>query len=340
MPRIPEILSESVVYFFNSRESAEIGGTDGGTGFILGLATTDYSSDNHLYLVTAGHVIPHNHPVFARSTGAEGALDIVQIEPGQWIRPDSSDSLDLAVCPLGMKRSRNRFKDNWVPSHMLPRSRDNVRTPYNRGDSVFMVGRLIGYEGIGRNVTAVRYGALSVAPPVMVANTILGIHQESYIVELFSAGGFSGSPVFVYNTGTEDVGGGDYVYVPHANAVVPEARGPFLLGVNWGHLGSIVDAEVLDDNDEPIRTMRLRINSYMACVVPAWRLAEFLAQDNLETQRKEAEAAIERERQEIKFQEGSARMDAPDGGVITREQFVAALRLVSRPLDDDSDAMG
>lgn len=159
--------------------------------------------------------------------------------------------------------------------------REPLRWPYGPGEDIIIIGRFLGHDGLTENRPAVRFGNISMAPPLPVRHP-WRIDQESFLVECRSVSGFSGSPVFVYRRGST-----------YNNMVAPigaeESIGePTLLGVDWGHLnyGSTCDY-VIDWADEtPDKAVRV---SGMMVAVPAWRLGELLDSEVVQEVKREEE---------------------------------------------------
>jgi hypothetical protein len=75
------------------------------------------------------------------------------------------------------------------------------------GDTVAMLGSLIGHDGKVRNSPIARFGTIAMMPGDKIKN-LFGADQETYLVECHSIPGFSGSPVFLFlNTFTRSIGG-------------------------------------------------------------------------------------------------------------------------------------
>ena len=126
------------------------------------------------------------------------------------------------------------------------------------GSPVFMIGRLMNHEGRFMNTPAVRFGRISMMPGEPVRNRDTGLDQESFLIEMHSISGFSGSPVFSY-----EEGGASY------------ASNSWLLGIDWGHLPGPDGSTSAD-------------NAGIACIVPSWTLARLLFEDeDVKGQRKE-----------------------------------------------------
>jgi hypothetical protein len=70
--------------------------------------------------------------------------------------------------------------------------------------------------------------------------------------------------------------------------IVSGTFGPWVLGIDWGHLGS-QERVFIEDNES---TYHITDNSGFACVVPAWKLIELLNQEELVKQREVEDARI------------------------------------------------
>ena len=146
-----------------------------------------------------------------------------------------------------------------------------------------MVGRLIQYDGKQRNEPVLRFGNLAMMPyPVM--QSTRARRQESFLVEMRSLSGFSGSPVIVHwvTVGTRPEPERPRGGVLYASLVTNKA---WLLGVDWGFVQAASDVHGSQDD-------RRLANSGMSAVVPAWKLAELL-------DRREFIVAREREEKKI-----------------------------------------
>ena len=65
------------------------------------------------------------------------------------------------------------------------------------GKDTFMIGRLVGLDGKVKNKPRVRLEHLAKLPQR--AQHPRGFKQESSIIKMMSLGGYSGSPVFIYD---------------------------------------------------------------------------------------------------------------------------------------------
>jgi hypothetical protein len=283
MPYIPENLLDCAVYLFPSVEAAQKGESVGGSGFLVGMPAAGHPGTWFLYAVTAAHVIEGGSRVVRLNT-VDGAFDVLDLSAG-WVPRAGGD--DVAACPLRLN-AQHRFHfiqaDEFVTPQIL---KDFLIGP---GDEVFMVGRFVGHQGTSRNAPTLRFGNVSMisVEPVW-QGRFRPRYQDSFLVEMRSVSGYSGSPVVVY-WGT--VGGR-----PHkpdggmmwASVAINKS---WLLGVNWGHLPretTVLDAAGRDSG------LKVAENTAMATVLPAWTLRELLDQHELAIGREIALASLKSE---------------------------------------------
>src|SRR5271170_5484166 len=72
------------------------------------------------------------------------------------------------------------------------------------GEDVFMVGRFIDHDGKDANIPSVRFGNISTLPQP-IEQPSGSTNNKSFILDLHSRTGYSGSPVFVYRTPGSDL---------------------------------------------------------------------------------------------------------------------------------------
>jgi hypothetical protein len=202
-----------------------------------------------------------------------------------WVRHPAGD--DLAVCQILFDPKIYKFhyvnRGSFLDKETI--SQFNI----GPGDDAFVVGRFINHEGKQRNNPTVRFGCVAQMPLEPIRQDT-GFDQESFLVEIRSIGGYSGSPVFThiprYNSGAYRINT-NWEY------------GPWLLGVDWGHIHNwepVRDAagRPVDPSGPPWRT-QVRMNTGMMAVVPAWKLAELLDDGPVaENRRIEADKVVER----------------------------------------------
>jgi hypothetical protein len=160
------------------------------------------------------------------------------------------------------------------------------------GDEVFMVGRFMSHDGKQKNSPSLRWGHISTIPdkPVYHPSNKSG-HQESFLVEIHSISGYSGSPVFVRSFPTQKLRMGTATNTSVTEmaesswrpAGQPTSRGPWLLGVEWGYISS---------HEQSLN------NTGISGVVPAWSLLGLLNIEKLKMMRtKEQRSLVDRVRE-------------------------------------------
>lgn len=288
MPPIRESILESVFYLYPSRETAEAGERLGGTGFFVSVDSTLTPHRWFVYLVTNSHSVIGREPRFARFNLKDGETRIYEIESGAWHHHPDGD--DLAICPI----MDHDLKQKWINTSLFLTKRIMAVENIGPGDDVYMIGRFMPHSGIELNLPVARFGTIAMKPSEPIVRPSDGFKQESFLVELRSLPGCSGSPVFVYLAPyfPRELKGGKVIVTP----VAPE--GPWLLGVDWCHLHDY--QEVLDSDRRPTdEGLTVKMNSGMAGVIPAWKLMELLEMEHIAKGRLEHEQKIIEEKETI-----------------------------------------
>ena len=247
---------------YRSPEAAAAGDEEGGTGFIVTMPSRLFDgvprSRGYAYFVTNTHVIAGGFPVVRVATRS-GKQKVRPLAVGDWFRHPDGD--DVAVCP--MPDDAEVEADELVSIAV----KDLMTLDWMRefdigaGDRIFMLSRLRDRDGADRNEPVVRFGTLARTGAPKILNAHTGIRQESFIAEMHSMPGHSGSPVFVHVP----------PYEPRFG--VASKPGTRLLGIDWGHFDG----------------------SRMATVVPAWKILETLQMEELVEQREAYDAKLKRE---------------------------------------------
>ena len=131
-----------------------------------------------------------------------------------------------------------------------------------------MVGRFINHDGGQENAPTARFGNIA-QMPLKTMKYDYGRHQESYLVECRSIGGYSGSPVFVHIQ--------DNTYRPNTNKYSEGYSGPLLLGVDWCH--TVYREPLMDSAGNERRDGYVSAHSGLTGVIPSWKLLELLQGD-------------------------------------------------------------
>lgn len=257
MPRIRDEYLNCVLYLYRSRHEAEEGINIGGSAFLVSVRCQHLPHPaGFAYAITNAHVI-HAGACVVRVNTRDGRFDIFEFPKEMW---HISETDDLAICVMP-DFPPDKFTVRTIPRGMFVTERAVKDYNFGPGDEIILVGRFINQEGKERNIPSVRFGHISQMPfePIEYDGRL----QDSFLCEVKSIGGFSGSPVFL---------------APISDAGRPDGRAPphpaWLLGVDWAHVQNWEYAQ--DDHGRPIRHIRIPSNTGMMAVVPAWKLDAFL----------------------------------------------------------------
>jgi hypothetical protein len=291
MPRWPKEILEGSLFIFPSEEDAKRGSDLGGCGFFVSVPWLSDSRARHVYAVTCEHVLEPRKPLVIRANKIGSSKpDFIPAERDTW---KISDGSDLAVKLIG-----NGMAYRHEPYEAVALTQDKINEfSIGIGDEVIAVGRFIDLEGQTTNRPLIRSGIISAMPEFPVTRKNRS-PEDSYIVEMRSRSGFSGSPVYVY------------LAPPHNRFVLSEKAlfyhgtekplisddefyGPWLLGVHWGEIFvKGPDAPALAqrvDIDEDQK--RIELGSGMIGVVPCSRLEALLMKnESVLEERRKAEA--------------------------------------------------
>lgn len=296
MPYVnPELLGSSI-FLYGSESDASNGANWGGSGVLVGIQSQASPSHAHLYAVTNDHVV-QNCPV-ARLVRQNGDSHVLPGAGSDWDSHPEGD--DIAIRRLGAVAKDEYW---YVEAELLLTQADLTPDGISPGDDCLMVGRYINQNFRQFDGPVARFGNLAMLPEG-VRQEQRFFEQESFLVDMRSHSGFSGSPVFVYYEESgwrflpplaEAPETGDPVKDSEARTEALEQRVAgrdvsgimgrvWLLGVEWGHL------PIWDDVfDADQKVGRMRISSGMAAVVPAWKLADLLDQEEIKMARDIAE---------------------------------------------------
>jgi len=275
MPKIVPWLLESVFYLYENRKDAEIGKPFGGTGFLVGVST-EIPNWGFIYAVTNWHVAVRGGASVIRLNKRDGGVDIIDYSPDQWIFKPGG--YDIAIAPLPLIQDIHSAA---VMSEQMLMSEELMRElEIGPGEDVFMIGRFVDHDGAGTNIPATRFGHISVMPQPIRQPT--GSMEPSFILDVHSRTGFSGSPVFVYRTIASDL----------TKLDIEAKRNWFvrLLAVHWDQFPERWEIEQghpkteegisLSDNAQYIKGL-----SGMTLAAPAWAIRELLDTPKLKHER-------------------------------------------------------
>lgn len=287
MPRISDRVLDCVVYLYRSIEEAAEGRNVGASGFLLGCDTEKLGPPAaHIYAVTNRHVVDQGFTKVRLNTKA-GGLGVCNFEVPSWF---CSDTDDLAVVP--MPDVADDFKIHAIPRASLISEQFLSEHGVGVGDELLLLGRFINRDGRQQNTPTARFGNIAQMPDEPIEIEFGGrVHQqEAFLAELRSVSGHSGSPVYLFPNPT----------YARPGKQIPADRA-CLLGVDFCHIETSVQVTDADG-----RRFKVKSNSGMAGVVPAWKLETLLDSEPLRKQRVDAEAAELERRKGVATKESNA----------------------------------
>lgn len=325
MPRIPSEVLYSPFYLYHSVEDAKVGTNFGGTGFFVGYPTGESLAPSLVYAVTNWHVAVRDGASVIRVNKIGGGVDILEFDPSEWEFPPNG--ADIAVIPhnrLPLRESRHEIVALGLDVFLT--KADVANLGVGAGDDVFMIGRFVDHDGAARNEPAARFGNISVMPQIVSQPTGAN-NRYSFILDVHSRSGYSGSPVFVYRTYGSDLTTGDL------RIGDPSSHFIKLLGIHWGQFPEqweikekkkTVIGEVFAHADKRY----IEGMSGMTMAVPAWDLREFLDMKKFQDLRNEAIEQIRRVRGLGPVAESATK--PTDGNPQHQEDFKALLGEAAR----------
>lgn len=331
MVRVPDRALDGCIFLYPSRTDAESGAPHGGCGFLIGmpwesLTNTDpHLQPFHVYAVTNHHVLisGNTDASVIRLNTLDGSTDIIETDPSEW---EHHPGHDVAVyrCPLDSKHHKYIFD---------PISRlidDDVIKGYalGVGDEVFALGRFIDVDGGSqRNLVVGRFGYVSLMPEAPVAGGMGGRYESSYLIEMRSRTGFSGSPVYIYlpPVSMEWVEGRVGATYPREQGRI---YGPWILGIQWGQLPITGPEVTADERQNP-----KQYGSGMSGVVPARYIRDLLmGNDKLINERRAFEDEYNSRPKAILESELPTVSEPPttEGDEQHKERFTSLLNVAAR----------
>jgi hypothetical protein len=333
MPRIADKFIDIAVYIYFSEEDAEDGRAIGGTGFVVDKTFETNPNLHYLYVVTNKHVIEKSDPVI-RINRKDGTMMRIPTREDQWEVHRAGD--DVAVFHLDIEQW-NTVQIATLPTKDFVTPQLIADEDIGIGDDTVMVGRFISHEGKQQNTPSVRFGNIAMMPkePIIRKDNF---PQGSFLVEMRSLSGYSGSAVLIYSPcAMNDMSQrrfgrkrNDFDLfkgrVDDADIMANTApKGPYLLGIDWCHL---CDTSPVTDKDGKKLQYEWKVsqNTGMAGVIPAWKIAEVLdCEVFMKDRKKEAERIA-------KVSSGVALDVAGKPEKFTKDDFESALRKVSKKI--------
>ena len=287
MPRIPDQMATSAFFLYKSEVAACNDSPFGGTGFLVGVMTDTDPVEHYIYGVTNAHNTESGSTVIRLNT-VSGELDVIPLKRKDWVV--HPDGYDIAVTGKPLSIRAGYHEVTFIEADEFFYGNKFQERDLGIGDDVVMAGRFVDLKGHPTNQPTVRFGNISVMPiPVM--NEHSNKKVESYLLDMHSRSGYSGSPVFVFrfprtNLHEAQKGTGE--------AVLADEEGfSGLLGIHWGQFPETWECESTQGK------LTIDAKSGMTLVHAASRIWELLNMDELRKTREINDAEIrERKRKE------------------------------------------
>lgn len=257
-------LLDSVFYLYRDANDAEVGAPSGATGFLISMRSKDFPDRYHSYAVTNWHVAVQGGLSTIRLPTNDGRVAVIEKGPEDWEFIPSEH--DLAITPLEIC---DHYRIHTIDCDLFLTEEQEGREDIGPGDDVLMIGRFVNYDGGQTNRPSIRFGHISMSHvPVEYSN---GKILDSFILDMNSRTGFSGSPIFVYRTA-----GSIFDHDGNRVEVVGSAK-MWLLGIHCRQFPE--DMQAKSGHGTPIHIKGL---SGMTAICPASEILKILQLPKLE----------------------------------------------------------
>jgi hypothetical protein len=281
MPRINRDVLDSVFFLYSTREDAQSGTNAQATGFIVACGGDLFEQSLSLYGISNWHAAVRAGASIIRLNTIDGGFDVLEFGPEDWTFIPGLD--DVAIVLLdGISEHRHRVRS--IPTSLFTSEAD-AKYKIGVGDDVFMLGLFVDHEGHATNRPKARFGNISMMPsPDAPIEQPTGHLAESYIIDMHSRDGFSGSPVFVYRTIGGDLTDSRSGQIEHDDQMWRTEDQPLrlvdktlfkFLGIHWGQFDEPLEVLEIHESLSGRRTF-VKARSGMTCVIPSWRILDVL----------------------------------------------------------------
>jgi hypothetical protein len=231
----------------------------------------------HTYAVTNAHAAPQGASVI-RLIMADGSARVIDLEPHEWeVAPGGPD---LAIFDVTDEFAEGDDytainEEVFVTQQFIEDALINI------GEDGFMLGLFADEPGQDRNAPVGRFGNIAAMPSgTRLIKQPNGSRQPSFVFDIHSRSGFSGSPVFVFRTATFDMQklirsqGSPYKAKKYPHPFVR------LLGVHCAQYHDLVAFEVVGSKSSEKIALdgywRICLPNSMTIVIPAWEITNMI----------------------------------------------------------------
>ncbi len=261
MPRVSDNLTSIVAYLYPSEKEALEGARVGGTCFFVRVFTSARYYD---YVITNRHVVEEANARFIRlhTHNKDNPIEVIE---GAWEYHTQGD--DIAACEFPIRAKYNYIS---LPVEFVLTKQNTEDLRIGLGDDLFMVGRFLNHDGKDKNIPVVRFGTIAMMPDEPILNN--GRLQESFLMEIRTIPGFSGSPVFVHIPDTR--------FKDHRFRPTTAERKNF---TQYGYLEKCIGIEWCRIKGETVATpsingsaFNIQLTSGMSACIPSWKILDLL----------------------------------------------------------------
>jgi len=281
MPRMPETIIKTPVYIYPNENDAVENSEYGGTGFFFQVPSEAFPTKAYTYVVTNAHLVFRDeieHPILRINT-VDNNFDFIPTLKEQWVRHPNGD--DLAICRVFGLQDKHEIvalkKEDLIDMKFI--NDFNI----GPGDEAVMIGRFRVLAGKNKNLPTHCFGNIAAMNNEPIYNEFTQLMQESFIVEMRSISGFSGSPVIVYIEPMSFRFKNGFGKTENLEMNYYQR----LLGIVWGHIK--YQAKAKNQYDENIN---IEMDSAMAGVVPAWKLIDIIDSGDVVKNREENDVQL------------------------------------------------
>jgi len=299
MPKLHRSIEKSTFFLFrlspdpaddHKPENERVCGPNG-TGVFISKQSELVPDLSHIYAASNWHVV--REASWIRVNGKNGTR-LIKFEPSDW---EYSKDEDLCVIDVTdhLLKENGEYVDVFTTvderhfvTHDFVKRRD-----VGIGDSTIMIGLFANHDGGKSNAPVGRFGNIAAMPD---PENPVRFHSEdkylrpAYLNDMRSRTGFSGSPVWVYRIGSDDLTHLPPDTMELGGLGIADSAASFLrfLGIHRGQFREsteIFSTEGLSSEGLVKHGDEIFVASAMTAVIPAWELSAVLNYPTLIKQR-------------------------------------------------------
>jgi len=279
VPRLAPNIEKAVFYLYRQEPDGTF--TPGGTGFLVVRHSVRLPFTLHFYAVSNRHVVQGLGLTASacsclRLNTKAGGVRFIEYEPTDWL---CSDIEDLAIVDvteqLGWSTETGLFSDD-----ISAISEENfARQPYAGANTValgeqsIMLGLFANHMRAGRNIPVARFGNIAATPSednLVRLSPFDRFARPAFLNDMRSRDGFSGSPVWAWQTKYDDMN--NHFGPGFFPSVAARDKSSLLLaGIHRGQFPEKIIMSLEDGTK-----IKGEIPSSMTVVIPAWEIINLM----------------------------------------------------------------